>query len=59
MNQPTEYEWFCTICEGTFEKEDEAIEHMWNQHGSGDPYRAFRWQDGEILELEEREKVTT
>lgn len=55
----TEYEWFCTICEATFphDQEETAYRHMWDQHGSGDPYRAFLWQDGEILELEEREKV--
>lgn len=51
-----QYEWFCTLCEATFlhNQETEALEHMWDQHGSGDPFRMFKWQDGEILELEER-----
>lgn len=51
------YEWFCTICEKAFphDKEHEAIDHMWDQHAMDDPFRMFVWQDGEILELEERE----
>ena len=48
-------EWVCTLCEAAFADEDKGTAHMWDQHGSGDPYRMYRWQDGEILELEERD----
>lgn len=53
----TSYEWFCTLCEATFphSKKDTAINHMWDQHSSDDPYRMYKWQEGEILELEERQ----
>ena len=53
------YEWFCTLCESTFphDKERVAIDHMWDQHAMSDPFRMFKWQDGEIMELEEREMV--
>lgn len=54
---PDYYEWFCTICERTFphNQESQAIDHMWNQHATSDPFRMFTWKNGEIMELEERE----
>ena len=58
MKKHTMWEWFCTLCEQTFphDQEHTAIDHMWDQHAMDDPFRMFAWQDGEIMELEEREK---
>ena len=61
MSDNSAYEWFCTLCEQVFphDQEGQAINHMWDQHAMSDPFRMFVWKDGEIRELEERERIIT